>query len=86
MSEDNIGKMEEVARKRREKLLALKKRKIENDYPMNEELNTLPKPQFKLRSYFTENENFNNQVEPAKPSDITEHVAVSYFLSIKRVI
>ena len=75
MTDNEIGKMEEAAKKRRERLLAMKNKmkkaaKKKDQVKVNE-------PQIKFRSYQTENEAIKeNQLERIEAPDITKHIQV----------
>ena len=70
-----IGKMEKVARKRRERLLAMKK-KMKNDANKKEKV-IVKKSQVKFRSYQPENDTVKTkQTERIEAPDITKHIQV----------
>merc|ERR1719244_2596488 len=75
MTENEIGKMEEAAKKRRERLLVMKN-KMKNAAKKKNPVK-VKEPQIKFRSYQTENENIReNQMERIEAPDITKHIQV----------
>jgi len=79
MPESQVGQMEENARKRREKILAMKKRKTENQNGNSDtnakDKSIIPKPELKLRSYQTETESLKRkQIDQTKPADIEANI------------
>ena len=75
MADYEIGKMEQAARKRRERLLAMKK-KMKN-VANKEEKVIMKKSQVKFRSYQPENITVKEkQIERIEAPDITKHIQV----------
>jgi len=75
MTDTEIGKMEEAAKKRRERLLAMK-RKMEKAEKKKDQTE-IKEPQLKFRSYQSENQIIKeNQMERVEAPDITEHIQV----------
>ena len=75
MTDNEIGKMEEAAKKRRERLLAMKN-KMKNAAKKEDQV-SVKEPHIKFRSYQTENEAIKkNQMEKIKAPDITKHIQV----------
>ena len=75
MADYEIGKMEQAARKRKERLLAMKK-KMKN-VANKEEKVIMKKSQVKFRSYWPKNDNVKEkQVERIEAPDITKHIQV----------
>lgn len=74
----SVGSMEEAARKRKERLRALKAKQNQTTSPGDDEMETdekeaLPKPVF--RSYKPQDDNLKEQKIPAaKPADVTEKI------------
>ncbi|KAL7642943.1 UNVERIFIED_CONTAM: hypothetical protein RMT77_006232 [Armadillidium vulgare] len=77
LNEDNVGKLEDAARKRKEKLLSLKKkRRDESSADNNEEGNEeLPTSQVLFRNYEPVTEKLEEAVLPTvQPGDVEEEV------------
>lgn len=73
MTDNEIGKMEEAAKKRRERLLAMKN-KMKKAAKKKDQVK-VHEPQIKFRSYQTENEAIKeNQLERIEAPDITKHI------------
>ena len=79
MTQNEIGKMELAAKKRRERLLAMK-RKMKNS-SLNKDQVKVKDPKIKFRSYQTENITMKeNQMERIEVPDISKHIQVSKIL------
>ena len=75
MADYEIGKMEQAARKRRERLLAMKK-KMKKDANKEKKV-IMKKPQVRFRSYKPENDAFKEkQMEKIEAPDITKNIQV----------
>ncbi|KAB0790452.1 hypothetical protein PPYR_15141 [Photinus pyralis] len=88
MSDVNVGSLEEIALKRKEKLQALKRKREGNEEHNSVPTNTqtvLPKPKF--RSYKPEDEKLNeHKLEDAKPGDVEAEVKDQLSLGKSQVI
>ena len=86
MANASIGRLEEEARKRKERLRALREQKTEADASMKKGKFDLPKPELKLRNYTPADENLQKaKLEDAKPGVVEEHIQVSIILFIIRL-
>ena len=79
MVNEMIGHLEEEARKRRERLKALREQsKASDDVPNKKEKLDLPKPELKLRNYVPiDDELKKSKLEDAKPGDVEGHIQVN---------
>lgn len=80
MADKKIGSLEEEARKRKERLKALREQRNKND---NNDVASkkgkldLPKPELKLRNYMPIDDNLkNSKLEEAKPGKVENHIKV----------
>ena len=75
MTVNEIGKLEEAAKQRRQRLLAMKN-KMKQAEKKKDQVKT-KEPKIKFRSYQTENETIKeNQMERIEVPDISKHIQV----------
>ncbi|CAK8697598.1 coiled-coil domain-containing protein 12-like isoform X2 [Clavelina lepadiformis] len=75
MGDQNIGNLEEEARKRKERLKALREQRKGNEPAAKKEKVDLPKPELKLRNYEPVTEDLKTtQLSNAKPGIVEDHI------------
>ena len=80
MASEIIGTLEDEARKRRERLKALREQRKDSGVPTKKEKLDLPKPELKLRNYTPMNDDLKeSQLDDAKPGAVEEHIKASFF-------
>ena len=77
MTNESIGSLEEEARKRKERLKALKEQREGSEVPSKKEKLDLPKPELKLRNYEPIDDKLKTaKLEDAKPGAVEDHIQV----------
>jgi len=83
MGDETVGKLEQEAHKRREKLKALRKQREQGSgaAAAETEKNDLPLPELKLRNYQPISDKLQGaEVEKAEPGSVENHIKVIYCL------
>ena len=76
---ESIGSLEEEARKRKERLKALRDQRKGDDVPAKKEKLDLPKPDLKLRNYMPADEELQKaKLDATKPGNVEDHIQVSH--------